>query len=186
MFREYGHFVPQDRLFVRYHFKASVSTIKHCEKTWEEANDVVKQSARINGVAEKMKGHDLLMLAERILKHTDNLSKTLQATEMTAVEAKHLSQLCIKVFEKIKTDESFDLFWALTEQTQKALDIKFCEPTLPRKQKWPRRLKREHQSPAFQMMQNYFTDASTLNHLMLQCLQSQNGLIKKIILFMLI
>ena len=51
------------------------------EETWEEAIDVVKQAdvkARINGVTAKMKEHNFLfslMLAERILKHSDNLSK---------------------------------------------------------------------------------------------------------------
>ena len=50
--------------------------------------------SRINGVASKMKKFDFLfglMLAERILKHTDNLSKTIQAIAMPAVEARGLS-----------------------------------------------------------------------------------------------
>ena len=37
-----------------------------------------------------------LMLAEHILKHTDNLSKTIQATTMLAVEVHGLSNLCIQ------------------------------------------------------------------------------------------
>lgn len=49
------------------------------QATWEEAIDVVKDTkvtARIGEVASKMKEFDFLfgiMLAERILKHTDNL-----------------------------------------------------------------------------------------------------------------
>ena len=42
-----------------------------------------------------------LLLGERILKHTDNLSKTLQATAMSAVEAYSVAKLCIDVFKKI-------------------------------------------------------------------------------------
>ena len=38
-----------------------------------------------------------LMLAEHILKHTDNLSKTIHTTAMPAVEARGLSKLCIQV-----------------------------------------------------------------------------------------
>lgn len=40
-----------------------------------------------------------LVLGERILKHTDNVSKTIQASSMSATDARSLSQLCIKVFE---------------------------------------------------------------------------------------
>ena len=80
--------------------------------------DVVRESdikARVNGVAAKMKEFDFLfclMLSERILKHTDNLSKTIQATSMPAVEGRRLSHLCIEVLKKLRTDESFDQFWA--------------------------------------------------------------------------
>ena len=73
---------------------------------WEEAVDVVKQSdikARINGVAAKMKEfnfHFCLMPAEQLLKHTDNLSRIMQATSMPAIEAKHIAELCVKCFRK--------------------------------------------------------------------------------------
>ena len=53
-----------------------------------------------------MKEFDFLfgfMLAECILKHTDNLSKTIQATTMLAVKAHGLSNLCIRVFKKMRT-----------------------------------------------------------------------------------
>lgn len=69
------------------------------EATWEDALVVVYQSevkARINGVAALMRKFDFrfgLMLAERILKHTDNLSKTTQSTSMPSVEARSLSRL---------------------------------------------------------------------------------------------
>ena len=68
------------------------------EATWEEALAVARESevkARINGVAAVMKTFGFLfglMLAERILKHTDNLSKTIQASSISAVEACSLSQ----------------------------------------------------------------------------------------------
>ena len=113
------------------------------EATWEEAIDVVKESdvkARLNGVAAKMKEFDFLfclLLAERILKHTDNLSKTIQATSMPAVEGRRLSQLCIEVFKKVRTDECFDQFWAFAEKIQQTLNVN--DPSLPRLHKRPRR-----------------------------------------------
>ena len=96
--------------------------------------------ARIIGVQSKMKDFDFLyglLLSERILKHTDNLSKTLQATAMSAVEAYGVAKLCIDVFKKIRTDEDYDLFWELANTTQKSLNVK--DPALPRARKRPRR-----------------------------------------------
>ena len=111
--------------------------------TWDEALDVCSQSevkARINGVQSKMKDFDFLfglLLGERILKHTDNLSKTLQATAMSAVEAHSVAKLCIDVFKKIRTDGDFDLFWELAKTTQNSLQV--ADPALPRARKRPRR-----------------------------------------------
>ena len=113
------------------------------EATWEEALAVVRESevkARINGVATIMKTFGFLfglILAERILKHTDNLSKTMQTSSMSAVEARSISQTCITVFNKIRTDLSFDQFWAFVEITRQSLHV--SEPTLPRQRKRPRR-----------------------------------------------
>ena len=42
------------------------------------------------------------MLAERLLKHSDNLSRTMQATAMPVVEAKHLAELCVEVLQQMK------------------------------------------------------------------------------------
>lgn len=73
------------------------------EATWEEAVDIVKESdvkARINGVAAKMKEYDFLfchLLAEKISKIMDNLSKTIRSTSMPAVEVCRLSQLSSEV-----------------------------------------------------------------------------------------
>lgn len=110
--------------------------------TWEEAADIVKEpdvKARINGVAAKMKEFKFLfclMLAERLLKHSDNLSRTMQSTSMSAVEAKQLCEMCVKVLEKMREEEAFDLFWELVLTTQRELDV--SDPVLPRKSKRPR------------------------------------------------
>ena len=121
--------------------------------TWEEAEDVVKQAdvkARITGVAAKMKEFNFLfclMLAEKFLKHCDNLSRTIQSSSMPAVEARRLSELCIRIFQKMRDNEDFDLFWALTQQTQKQLDVN--DPILQRQRKRPRRYEDGSASPFF-------------------------------------
>ena len=79
--------------------------------TWEEAVDVVKDTevkARIAGVAVKVMEFEFLfglMLAERVLKYTDNLNEALQSTAMTAADGYHLALLCNKVLSQIRTEE---------------------------------------------------------------------------------
>jgi len=87
------------------------------QATWEKAVDVVKDTevkARISGVATKMMKFDFLfglMLAERVLKHTDNVSKALQFTPMTAADSYHLTLLCNQILSQIRIEECFCLFW---------------------------------------------------------------------------
>ena len=85
------------------------------------------------------------MLAEKLLKHCDNLSRTIQSSSMPAVEARRLSELCIRVFQKMRDDEDFDLFWGLTQQTQKQLDVN--DPILQCQRKRPRRYEDGSASP---------------------------------------
>ena len=75
------------------------------------------------------------MLAEHILKHTDNLSKTIQATAMPAVEACGLSKLCLQMFKKMRTEDCFNQFWELTKSAQCLLNVK--DPALPQAHKRP-------------------------------------------------
>ena len=55
---------------------------------------------------------------------------------MSAVEAYSVAKLCIDVFNKIRTDDDFDLFWELAKTTQNSLEVK--DPALPRACKRPR------------------------------------------------
>ena len=65
---------------------------------WHEASDVSKQSemkARINGVAAEMKEFNFLfglMNPEKLLKHSNNVSWTIQATSMPKKAI--VSQVC--------------------------------------------------------------------------------------------
>ena len=76
------------------------------------------------------------MLAERLLKHCDNLSKTMQSTVIPVVEARWLSELCVAVLQQMRGDAEFDLFWSLAIQTQKQLHME--DPALQRRIKRPR------------------------------------------------
>ena len=78
-----------------------------------------------------------LHLCERILKITDNLSKTLQIKSMCASEAQDLTRMTVETLKGMRKDEMFKLFFQhvhkLCEQTGTE------EPSLPRKRRAPAR-----------------------------------------------
>ena len=66
---------------------------------WDEARSFSVDSecrTRIIGVQAQINQFSFLfglMLAERVLQHTDNLSKTLQNPKLTAIEGEQITQL---------------------------------------------------------------------------------------------
>ena len=94
--------------------------------------------AKIGGVKANMKTFDFvfgLVLGQRLLAHTDNLSKIMQNPKMTASEAQHIADLTCQTLLKIHDDTHFDLFWQFVIQIQEKYDIN--EPELPHKRKAP-------------------------------------------------
>jgi len=70
-----------------------------------------------------------LVLGARVLKHTDNLNKTLHSPSLTAAEGQKLADLSCQTLEKIRNNECFDLFWQRTLQLQREFEVQ--DPTLP-------------------------------------------------------
>ncbi len=111
---------------------------------WDESLDVVKDSdmkARIQGVAAQMRKFEFFFgvsLGFLILRHTDNLSKTLQRADMSAAEGQEVTSLTLATLKSLRNDSSFDLFWKRTCAVVDKLDIN--GPTLPRRRKVPRHL----------------------------------------------
>ena len=106
---------------------------------WEDLRDVLTNSeirARLVGV-EAMTGNFYflfgLVLGERILKHTDNLNKTLQCPALTATEAQQCAALTCETFCKLRTSEMFDLFWDRLKGLQEKYGVN--EPAFHRKRK---------------------------------------------------
>ena len=52
-----------------------------------------------------------LVIAERVLQHTDNLSKTLQNPSLTAAEGEKIAYLTRSTLLRMRSDDNFDLFW---------------------------------------------------------------------------
>ena len=102
-----------------------------------------------------------VLLAERILTLTDNLSKSLQRTDISA-------ELAVKIFESERNTESLELFWenCLTYVKSDSNDIQ--KPLVPRVRKRPRRYDENnsnaqfHQGAKDHYRQHYFEALDTV------------------------
>ncbi|XP_011402633.1 PREDICTED: zinc finger MYM-type protein 1-like [Amphimedon queenslandica] len=70
-----------------------------------------------------------------LLKHNDNLSKTLQHSFMLASEGQSVPAMTVSTLELMRSDEQFDMFWS--KVTKKANELELSEPVLPCKRKRP-------------------------------------------------
>ena len=110
---------------------------------WEESLDIVKEAemrGRIIGVSTYMKSFDFyfgVVLGEMLLRHSDNLSKSLQTSQMSAAEGQQVASLTVRTLASLRGDDQFDLFW--TKVTTSADAAGVDEPVLPRSRKVPRR-----------------------------------------------
>ena len=78
------------------------------------------------GVAAQMTKFDFffgVLLGLLILKHTDNLSKTLQGTNVSAAEEQKLMQMTVATLASIRNDTSFDFFWQKTNSAAEDVEV---------------------------------------------------------------
>ena len=78
-----------------------------------------------------------LQLSMKILKITDNLSRTLQKKSMSAAEGQSVAELTIKTLKSMRTDANFNAFFSLCNCFREHTNINL--PILPQKRKAPRR-----------------------------------------------
>ena len=77
-------------------------------------------------------------LGRKILNMADNLSSSLQASNMSANEGQSIMKMTFLTLEGMRSEECFLLFWERTEKKRQELGIE--APQLPRQRKVPRRL----------------------------------------------
>ena len=95
---------------------------------------------RIIGVQAQMLRYNTLFglqLCKRILKITDNLSRTLQRQSMSAAEGQALAEMTSRTLQGMRTNESFSLFFSLVNRLSERTGTE--PPVLPRKRKAPQR-----------------------------------------------
>ena len=111
---------------------------------WEWSLSNIKDTemkARIRGVQAVMPTFDFLFGCELgiiILKQTDNLSRALHSSQISAAQGNALALDVVSIMAKDRNDASFDLFWQRALKRKEELNME--EPKLPRKRKLPARL----------------------------------------------
>ena len=78
-----------------------------------------------------------VFLGELILRHTDNLSKTLQHKSLSAAEGQHLATLTLEVLRSLRDSDRFTAFYTLVVQAQSRFGV--ADPALPKKRRAPQR-----------------------------------------------
>ncbi len=110
---------------------------------WTESLERVKDTemkARIQGVAAQMMKFDYFFgvsLGLLILRHTHNLSKTLQKADKSAAEGQAITAMTVSTLKSLRNEASFDLFWQITASAE---ELHVDKPALPRRRQDPRRL----------------------------------------------
>ena len=123
--------------------KSIVNNYSVLQELWEQAISIVHDTetiARIWGIATHMQTFGFffgLVLGEVLLRHTDNLSRTLQKKEFPASEGQLVSGKTKTTLVGLRNETKFDDFWEKINQMAKDVDVN--DPTLPRKRKAPRR-----------------------------------------------
>lgn len=111
---------------------------------WEESkssNIDSKTWARIIGVEVQMLRFDFLfglLLGSLLLRHGDNLSKTLQHETMSSAQGQHIAKLTVDVLKSLREADKFALFYEKVLLYQKKLGIN--PPALSRKRRVPQHL----------------------------------------------
>ena len=63
------------------------------------------------------------MVAQLILSHSDNLSRTLQKADISAAAGQDVAELTVKTLISLRSEENFNLFWEKLQLLMKELDI---------------------------------------------------------------
>ena len=123
------------------------------QELWEEAASIVHDTetiARIRGVEALMQSFDFffgLVLGEKLLRITDNLSKTLQIKTFSASEGQEVAKMTKRTLKSMRSEENFNLFWELIMKM--SVDVDVSEPRLPRRRKVPARYEEGSAPPEF-------------------------------------
>ena len=113
------------------------------KRLWDECLETRLEpdiKGRIIGVKTQMLCYSTLFglqLGKKILKITDNLSRTLQHQAMSAAEGQAVAELTVRTLKGMRTEESFAMFFELVNRFREMSGTD--SPVLPRKRRAPQR-----------------------------------------------
>ena len=82
-----------------------------------------------------------------LLRHSDNLSMTLQSSKMSAAKAQQIVSMTVKTLETLRMEDNFGYFWITVTKT--ADELSASEPGLLRKRRVPQRFETANASAEF-------------------------------------
>ena len=152
-------FCPTRRTVRAEALRSIISNYEFLQKLWVESLDFVKETemkCHIQGVASCMKTFNFsfgTVLGELLLRHSDNLSRMLQSSNMSAAGQK-IAMMTVATLQSIRSDDNFDLFWKRI--TKMAEEKEIDEPVLPRRRKLPRRYDGSHVGDFPDTVENHY------------------------------
>ena len=143
-----------------------------------EATSDTEVVACINGVVSKMSTFSFLFgpkLGELVLRHTDNLSKTLQHKEFSASESQDVAKLVVNTLGTLRNKDSFEFVCENLEKDQDNFEVPVDLPVLPRKRRCPARFDDgkavgDHPSAPPTLYRQYYYEALDLT---INCIKSR-------------
>ena len=120
-------------------YSLNVDVVKYCGVCYIEVTDLCDMTARIRGVAAQMKVFDFfygLVLGELLLRHSDNLSRALQHSSISAAEGQVIAKMMLNTLRSLRCDDSFNLFWQ--KVTKMADELEVSAPQLPHQRQIPK------------------------------------------------
>ncbi len=137
---------------------------------WDEALEISTDSeirARLIGVRHYMSTFEYLfgvILGQLILRHTDNLSKTLQSPKLCSSEGLKIARLTKITLDSLRNEENYNMFWSMVISRQQKLTVN--DPVLPRKRSVPQKLSTGAASPYYPSdPKEHYRARNTLNAL---------------------
>ena len=103
-----------------------------------------------------------IMLSEMILRHADNLSRTLQHKSLSAEEGQQVAQMTVDTITSLQNDDAFDLMWEKVSRKARTLNV--SEPQLPRKRKCLGGFARVRVKGTFMRPQKNTIDSAIMKH----------------------
>ena len=127
---------PTIKLFCHTQWTVRADCLKSIIKNFDELQELWDWSlqncscSEMKGRIQGIKVHSLrflycfgIHLAHMVLAHTDNLNQTLQATQMTAIDAQVISRACVTTLQSLRSEDEFNFFWAKVKQFATAQNV---------------------------------------------------------------